>query len=114
MNLNAGPIPGTFNLNAQEQVSTFFMMDRCISKTKMDQKCGPNPMERVPGPEVGKKYVIFGRISFKVWVWEPFFKILSSCSTVLSICTGKFDRIAFRMQWNRSRGVTLLKKGIKT
>ena len=97
-----------------KQFKLVFATNQCISKTKMDQKYGPNPMERVPGPEIGKKCQIFGRKSFETSVWVPFFKMLSSRSTVLSICTGKFDRIAFRMQWNRSRGVTLLKKVINT
>ena len=41
---------GTVNLNSRKND---FLMDRCISSTKIDQKCAPDPMGWVPGLEIG-------------------------------------------------------------
>ena len=71
-----------------------------ISSTKMDQKCVPDPMGSIPGPEICKELQILEEIFKKI----RFFKILTSYSTVFGIFNAKFDRIAFRMQWNRSWG----------
>ena len=38
---------------------------------------------------------------------------MSSYSTVFGIFSGKFDRIAFQIQWNRSQGSKFRKKSFK-
>ena len=46
--------PGTVNLNSRKKMfKLFVLMDRCISSTKIDQKCAPDPMGWVPGLEIG-------------------------------------------------------------
>ena len=46
--------PGTVNLDSRKKrLNYFFLMDHCISSTKIDQKCAPDPMGEVPGPEIG-------------------------------------------------------------
>ena len=64
----------------------------------------------------GLKYArnaIFCRKSFKNDVRGRNFEFLSSYSTVFGILSGKFDRIAFRMQWNRPQGPKNGKKSLK-
>ena len=104
--LNTGPkwpafnlkFPRNFNLNAQKQFIFVFVTNRCISKTKMDRKYGPNPMERVPGPEVGKKYAIFGRISLKIYVWGPFLRFWAHVPPFWAFPPG--DSIELRFKCN--------------
>ena len=74
-----------------------------ISTTKIDEKCFANPMGWVPGHGICKECWIWMEIMNKIslgWLLQ----FLSSYSTVFGIFSGKFDGIAFGMQWNRSQG----------
>ena len=62
LNLNSGPtglesifkFQGTVDLNSSKTcLNLFFLTDHCISSTKIDQKCAPDPMGWVPGLEIG-------------------------------------------------------------
>ena len=112
---SAGPefksqFPGTVNLNSRKSLFFFPLMNHCISSTKIDQKYAPDPMVWVPESEICKECQIWKEILSKISSVVFLLLFLSSYFSVFGILSGKFDIIAFRMQWNRSQGSKQLEK----
>ena len=79
-NLNSCPtglesilkFPGIVDLNSRKKFKLFFLMDRYISSTKIDQKCAPDPMRWIPGPEICRKCKILEEIFKKLGLGTEF------------------------------------------